>query len=81
MATQVKFKSLDKVKREVTMTVGDTDVTRRIPAKFKGTIDDYLKALANGLLKEDLAAQVKDLGTPKAKANEVLVQTVDEPAE
>ncbi len=72
--TTVKFTSLDKEKREVTMNVGGVAVTRSIPAQFKGTIDDYLAALAKGLANEG-SVEPKVIETTKAKSGDVLIAT------
>lgn len=45
----VKFSSIDQSARTVTFDVDGKPVTRGIPKKFDGTLDDYVLALARGL--------------------------------
>jgi len=71
----VTYKSIDKEARTATFDVDGESVTRKIPQKFVGTIDDYLTALAKGLQieanKKAKTAQVID--TPQLRINDVVV--------
>lgn len=71
----VKFVSLDKVARTATLDVDGTKITRKIPEKFEGTIDDYLTALARGLQIEadKEKAEAKVIDTPTIKANAEII--------
>jgi hypothetical protein len=71
----VKYTSIDKVARTATFDVDGVAVTRRIPAQFVGTIDDYLTSLAKGLEVESAAKAVaaKPIATPTLKAGDVVV--------
>ena len=68
----VKFKSIDKVNRTATFDVDGEEVTRKIPAKFAGSIDDHLRALARGIHVEANEKLAKAIEIPSIKANKVL---------
>jgi hypothetical protein len=71
MAT-VKYISIDSDARTVTFDVDGAKVTRNVPSKFSGTIDDYVKALADGLVIEYTTPEVTTIETPTYKANDVV---------
>lgn len=67
--SEVKFDAIDPIARTATFTVGGVPVTRRIPAKFAGPVDDYLSALAAGLAVEFPAGVVVVAGKPMPVAD------------
>lgn len=77
---QIKFVSINPQARTATFNVDGVDVTRKIPAKFDGTIDDYLNALANGLAIEvqEREASAQEIETPAMQVNEVVVDVSEE---
>tara|TARA_R100001530_G_scaffold13251_3_gene12263 strand:+ start:1767 stop:2018 length:252 start_codon:yes stop_codon:yes gene_type:complete len=76
----VKFVSIDDAERTVTMDVDGVEVVRNVPNEYAGTIDDYIKALAAGLVVEaEVAAQPKtQIETPVVKSGEILVDSSEE---
>ena len=71
----ISFTSIDKVARKVTLDVSGVSVTRGIPAKFSGTIDEYISALAKGLEIEEAEESIEEtlIETPKAVSGEVII--------
>ena len=78
----ITFKSIDKTARTATFDVDGESVTRKIPLQFKGTIDDYLSALARGLQVEvnQRSVEAKAIETPTVRANAVMVEDSPEPS-
>lgn len=77
----IKFTSIDKENRTATFEVDGEMVTRRIPNRFAGTIDDYLNALASGLQVEvdEKAAKVpQEIEEPVLQAGEVVIPALTE---
>lgn len=68
----IKFKSVDKVKRTATFDVDGVTVTRKIPVKFKESIDEHIDALASGLAVEFNVSEAKVIEDTKYKKDEVL---------
>lgn len=76
----IKFVSIDKEARKATFDVDGVEVTRRVPAQFEGSIDDYLGALANGLeIEANQGAIVeKVIETPTIKAGETFADVAQQ---
>ena len=72
MAT-IKFHSVDLEARTATFDVDGELVTRGIPAVLPGTLEEYLEALARGLMVEVLASVETELSEPNIEQGEVLV--------
>lgn len=74
----VKFTSIDKAARTATFDVDGQSVTRNIPAQYAGTIDDYLNAVAEGLVIEFTVTEVKPIEDTLLKAGDIVVDAVKE---
>lgn len=64
--------SVDDAARTVSFDVDGETVVRSIPDKFDGTIDDYLKALADGLVIEYAEVEKTDVTATKYAAGEIV---------
>ena len=68
----IKFLSLDKENRTVLFDVDSNQVTRKIPAQLLGTVDEYIEALADGLLIEACCMEKAAIAETKFVEGQVL---------
>ena len=68
----IKFLSVNAIARTATFDIDGKEITRKIPAQFEGTIDDYLSALVKGLAIEMELDQIKELGETSFKQGDIV---------